>query len=340
MRTAYEADRFEIIDRRSGAHETMKEEVAAGLTADRKYIPSKYFYDSRGSALFERICELPEYYQTRTELAILKKSARQIMRELKRGNLIELGSGANWKIRHLLDAAGARSKIRYIPVDVSESALVGAVEELLCLYPDLAISGIVADFQRETGAVCHEGDSLITFFGGTIGNFTPVDADRFLATLAGAMGERDRLLLGVDMVKDKAVLEAAYNDEQGVTAEFNRNVLAVVNRELKGAFEPDSFDHIAFYNEETESIEMHLRANEDISVEVAELELTVTLQKGETIFTEVSRKFRRETVEAMAARAGLRIANWYTDKKEWFSLVEMKKKKELPRRHEDTEKDF
>ncbi len=327
MRTEYQADRFEIIDRRSEAHETMKDEVGTGLRAEQKYLPSKYFYDSRGSALFERICELPEYYQTRTEMAILKKSARQIMRDMKQGNLIELGSGANWKIRHLLDAAGTRSRIRYIPVDVSESALVAAVEELLCLYPELSISGIVADFEREISAICREGVSLITFFGSTIGNFTPGEADRFLASLAKVMSERDRLLLGVDLVKNRELLEAAYNDEQGITAEFNKNILAVVNRELQADFDLHSFDHVAFFDPRTESIEMHLRANEDMVVDVAGLDLKVRMHRGETIFTEVSRKFRSAAVEAMAAQAGLRIAGWYTDKKEWFALAEMVKKR-------------
>lgn len=326
MRTAYEADRFEIIDRKDGALEDMKREVREGLTAEQKYLPSKYFYDSRGSALFERICELPEYYQTRTELAILKKSSRQIMRELKEGNLVELGSGANWKIRHLLDAAGARSRIRYIPVDVCESALVGAAEELLCLYPELSISGIVADFQREMDRIGLEGDSLITFFGGTIGNFSEAEGQKFLSGLADAMGKRDRLLLGLDMVKQKELLEAAYNDEQGITAQFNKNILSVLNRELNADFVPGAFEHLAFYNSATESIEMHLRARENISVEIAGLELDVTMKRGETVFTEISRKFRRETVEEMAREAGLTIANWYTDRKEWFSLVEMKKR--------------
>ena len=326
MRTAYEADRFEIIDRRDGALEDMKQEVRQGLTAERKYIPSKYFYDSRGSDLFERICEQPEYYQTRTELAILKKSARQIMRELKTGNLIELGSGANWKVRHLLDAAGSRGKIRYVPVDVRESALVGAAEELLCLYPELSISGIVADFQREMDRIGLDGDNLITFFGGTIGNFPAEEGQQFLTSLAGVMGKGDRLLLGVDMVKRKDVLEAAYNDEQGITAQFNRNILAVLNRELSADFDPAAFEHVAFYNEGTESIEMHLRASEDLNVEVTGLDLHLGLERGETLFTEISRKFRRETVEALAREAGLGITNWYTDRKEWFALVEMKKK--------------
>jgi L-histidine N-alpha-methyltransferase len=304
----------------------MKQEVRQGLTADQKYIPSKYFYDSRGSNLFERICEQPEYYQTRTELAILKKSARQIMRDLKTGNLVELGSGANWKVRHLLDAAGSRGKIRYVPVDVCESALVGSAEELLCLYPELSISGIVADFQREMDRIGLDGDSLITFFGGTIGNFTAEEGQQFLTSLAGAMGRRDRLLLGVDMVKRKDVLEAAYNDEQGVTAQFNRNILAVLNRELNADFNTSAFEHLAFYNSGTESIEMHLRASDDLTVEVAGLDLHLEMQRGETVFTEISRKFRRETIEAMAREAGLGIMNWYTDRKEWFSLVEMKKR--------------
>jgi L-histidine N-alpha-methyltransferase len=326
MRSPYEAGRFAIIDRRGpAAQQELKQEVSAGLTAKRKYLPSKYFYDSRGSALFEQICGLPEYYQTRTELSILRSAARSIMRDLKEGSLIDLGSGANWKIRHLLDAAnGSRGNIRYVPIDVCETAIVGASEELLCLYPDLTVSGIVADFLRDPESIAAEGNKLITFFGGTIGNFSKEACAAFLRNIASVMKSRDRLLVGMDMVKDRGMIEAAYNDDEGVTAEFNKNILAVINRELHATFDLSAFEHIAFYNEQTESVEMHLRAVRDVRAEIADIDMSVNIGMGETIFTEISRKFRKESFEASAAEAGLRITRWYQDRRRWFGLAELK----------------
>ena len=208
MISAY-SDRLEIIDCRSATgRNMMKGDARQGLTADQKYLPSKYFYDSRGSALFERICLLPEYYQTRTELALLKRTARALIEGLREGNLIELGSGSNWKIRHLLDAAnGSRSRIRYIPVDICEAALIGSAEELLCLYPDLCVSARVADFQTEMEHMEIEGDKLITFFGSTIGNFKDAERSQFLKQLSGAMNLHDRLLIGLDLVKRRDILK-------------------------------------------------------------------------------------------------------------------------------------
>ena len=330
MRTADNTDRFEIIDCRSGtaAGEEMKREVYAGLTAAQKHLPCKYFYDSRGSALFERICGLPEYYPTRMELSILKSASRQLMRGMDGGSLIELGSGSNWKIRRLLDAAnGCLPRLRYVAVDVCESALLGSAEELLHLYPDLRVSAIVSDYRCALDRIGRDGDRLITFFGGTIGNMDDQEARSFLSSIAAAMGRRDRLLIGADMVKQKDILEAAYNDDQGVTAEFNKNILSVMNRELRAAFDPSCFEHEAFYREDRECIEMHLRANRDLSVEIQDLDLEIEMKQGETIFTEVSRKFRRETLEETAADAGLRITEWFTDRKKWFSVVEFVKKR-------------
>jgi L-histidine N-alpha-methyltransferase len=328
MKTAYDAERFEIIDwTADSAHEHMKQEVREGLTAERKYLPSKYFYDSRGSVLFEQICQLPEYYPTRTELSILKKIAPAVMKELKEGSLIELGSGANWKVRHLLDAAdGSRGKIRYIAVDVCESTLVGSTEELLCLYPDLCVTAIVADFHRKLGNIGATGSKLLTFFGSTIGNFSNEESDAFLRSIAALMKPKDRFLVGLDLAKRKQTLEEAYNDGTGITAQFNKNILSVINRELNSDFNPSSFNHLAFYNETSQCIEMHLEANEDVSIEIADLELEVSLKQGETILTEISRKYEREGVERMASQAGLRIKRWYSDRKEWFALVELVKK--------------
>lgn len=329
MKTAYDAGRFELIDWTVDfAHENMKREVRAGMSAERKYLPSKYFYDSRGSALFEQICQLPEYYPTRTEMEILKKIAPTVMKDLKAGSLIELGSGANWKVRHLLDAAdGSRGGIRYVAIDVCESTLVGSSEELLCLYPDLCITAIVADFQHQIRDIRTPGNKLLTFFGSTIGNFSNAESEKFLRAVAGLMQPKDRFLIGIDLVKVKETLEDAYNDSMGITAQFNKNILSVINRELNSDFDPASFNHVAFFNEASQCIEMHLAANEDVSIAISDLEMEVGMKRGETILTEISRKYDREGVERLASRAGLRVKRWFSDRKGWFALVELMKTK-------------
>ncbi len=325
MRTIYETDRFEIIDRTDETQEDMKREVLRGLTARQKWIPSRYFYDSRGSALFEQICRLPEYYQARTEMSLLRENANSIMDGMHDADFIDLGSGANWKIRHLLDAAdGRRGGIRYVPVDVCEAAIIGAAEELLSLYSNLRVSGIVGDFGQAVSGMEHGRRKLITMFGGTIGNFREEDAPHFLTRIGGRMTREDRLLVGLDLVKDKEIIEAAYNDDQGVTAEFNRNILAVVNRMFNANFAPSMFDHVAFFNGMTQSVEMHLRAQKDAVVEIADLSFEISITAGETIFTEVSRKFTRETADRMTGGVGLRISRWFTDPKAWFALAEMR----------------
>lgn len=327
MKPAFTDDRLKIINCMTDvAHEELKREIREGLTAHRKYLPCKYFYDGCGSALFERICRLPEYYQTRVELSILRTVAQTIMKDLNMGSLIELGSGSNHKIKILLDAAnGSRSRIRYVPVDVCEPALKQAALDLLDCYPDLTVAGIVADFHRNMDRIMVEGDKLITFFGSTIGNFTRKESSAFLRNIANAMEPRDRLIMGMDMVKKKEILETAYNDAQGVTALFNKNILLNMNRELNASFDLQAFDHLAFYNEDRECMEMHLRANVNVSVPISALDLTVVIKKGETILTEICRKFRRSAVEEMAADAGLRITRWFADRKEWFALVELMK---------------
>ncbi len=303
---------------------TVFSDVRRGLTAPQKHLPSKYFYDSRGSALFERICALPEYYLTRTELALLRSVSREIMRDVQSGSLIELGSGANWKIRTLLDAAdGALGRIRYVPVDVCEQALRNAAENLLDLYPGLTVSGRVADFHGNLDILAVMRPKLILFFGSTIGNLTPDESGCLLNALSGVMHPGDRLVIGMDLIKEKKILEAAYNDRQGVTAAFNRNILLVLNRETGSCFDPAQFDHVAFFNEEAGQIEMHLRAVQDLCVPVRQLGLEVRLRRGETIRTEISRKFRRETIDTMARFSGLKISAWHTDPREWFGLVEM-----------------
>lgn len=306
----------------------IRKDILHGLTASQKFIPSKYFYDARGSQLFEEICVLPEYYPTRTEMSILKHGAPDIMSSFQNGDLVELGSGANWKIRMLLDAADESKlpTLRYVPVDVSETTLIAASEELLEIYPELEVLGIVADFTRHMDVIPHDRPKLIVFFGSTIGNFNEEESITFLRRVSNSMKPGDRFLMGLDMLKPKKTLEEAYNDSQGITSEFNKNVLSVLNRELNANFNLSYFDHIAFFDEEKEQVEMHLRANRNVLVEISDLELIVELEKGETIHTEICRKFSRASAEQMVCEAGLIITQWFSDAKEWFSLAELRLK--------------
>jgi len=300
-------------------------DVTAGLNASKKYIPSKYFYDERGSQLFEEICGLPEYYPTRTEMSILKLSAPIIMKSFDNGDIVELGSGANWKIRMLLDAAGPSklSGLRYIPVDVSETALTEAAEELLKIYPGLKVLGIVADFTIHLEDVPDDRRKLIFFLGSTIGNFDEQMRETFLKLVAGTMTEGDSFLVGFDMLKPERTIEAAYNDKRGITSEFNKNILRVINRELHADFKPSHFDHVAFFNRDRERIEMHLRANRNTTVNIDDLNLALNIVKDETIHTENSHKFSRDGVRHLVKKSGLDIRNWYSDDKGWFSLAEL-----------------
>lgn len=306
-------------------HDDIKEDVLSGLTASQKFIPSKYFYDARGSDLFEKICCLHEYYPTRTELSILRDVAPSIMHYFTDGDIVELGAGANWKIRTLLDIVPKNkiSNLRYIPVDVSEAALEASSEELLRMYPGLNLLGIVADFTRHLEMIPGGRKKLFVFFGSTLGNFKEDESDIFLKSVAGSMGKGDRFLLGIDMLKPRDILERAYNDSSGVTAEFNKNILNVLNRELEADFDLDNFDHRAVFNAEEGRIEMYLQANVDVVAEIGALGLTVELEEGERILTEVCRKFTKGSVDQMAFNAGLNVTKWFSDPKGWFSLVEM-----------------
>ena len=300
-------------------------DVRRGLTGVQKYISSKYFYDARGSVLFDRICNLPEYYLTRTELALLQSIARELTRDFENGDLVELGSGANWKIRILLDALGRarRATTRYVPVDVSETALLAAARHLLKLYPELEVTGVVADFTRDLHQLPTDRSKLLLFFGSTIGNLNEAESQIFLRAVADTLSDGDRFILGLDMLKSPEIVEAAYNDSQEVTAAFNKNVLLVLNRELRATFDPDDFDHVAFFNEDEERIEMHLRANRRVDVEIRDLDNSVRLEKGETIVTEICRKFSRASAGNMLNSAGLDIMRWHTDPKGWFSIAEV-----------------
>jgi L-histidine N-alpha-methyltransferase len=301
----------------------LADDVLDGLTRPFKELPPKHFYDERGSELFEQICDLPEYYPTRTEMQILAERADEIVAETSAGELVELGSGAADKARVLLGAmqrAGTLS--RYVPLDVSEAALEESARTLVDEYDGLEVHGVIGDFERHLDGVPEvNGDArLVALLGGTIGNFPPGTRRRLLRKIGGLLGDGDRLLLGTDLVKDPAVIEAAYDDADGVTAEFNRNVLRVINRELDANFPIEQFDHVAFFDTDREWIEMRLRAREPCTVEIEQVGLTVEFAAGEELRTEISAKFTRQRVEADFAAAGLALERWYTDEDDLFAL--------------------
>ena len=306
------------------ATNTMAQDVLKGLMADQKYIPSKYFYDARGSKLFELICNLPEYYLTRTELRLLSTHANDIMRGFQQSDIVELGAGGNRKVRTLLDASGpsCRSDVRYIPVDVCCPALMESAAQLAKVYPEVTVNGIVADFTRDLRRLQSDRPKLVLFLGSTMGNLDEGETLSFLQEVAAMLNQGDRFLLGLDMVKPVEIIEAAYNDSRSVTAEFNKNILLVINRELGATFNLANFDHVAFFDERKEQIEMHLRARQDICVDLKSLRVSVALKKGETIRTEICRKFRRAGAQSMIRDAGMEVSHWYSDPKGWFSLIE------------------
>ena len=306
--------------------EKMLDDIFQGMTRREKSIPPKYFYDARGSRLFDQICITPEYYPTKTELSILDQSAAEIMQIFfeEGGDLIELGSGSNQKIRKLLDGMPrpGLSRVRYVPVDISRTCLLESAGELLDDHENLTILGVLADFTRHL-CVLPRGKKLLTFFGGTIGNFTEWEALNFLRSVRAMMNSDDRFLLGMDMVKPIELIEAAYNDRQGVTCDFNRNILAHIDRELGADFDPEDFEHVAFFNTGTGCVEMHLKARRNITARIEDLGLSVEIKESETIHTEISRKFSREGAQRLFQEAGLSVSRWFTDPKGWCSLVEL-----------------
>ncbi|MFJ6620529.1 L-histidine N(alpha)-methyltransferase [Kitasatospora sp. NPDC091335] len=299
----------------------LRHDVQLGLTSEPKWLPPKWFYDARGSELFEEITRLPEYYPTRAERAILTAGAGEIAAATGARTLVELGSGSSEKTRLLLDALRALGTLEtYVPVDVSESALTAAGAALAAEYPGLAVHGVLADFTARLGLPPEGGPRLVAFLGGTLGNLLPHERAVFLRGLRAALDPGDFLLLGTDLVKDPAVLVAAYDDASGVTAEFNRNVLNVLNRELGADFDPDAFEHVARWDAEQEWIEMRLRSLRSQTVKIPALDLPVHFAGGEELRTEVSAKFRRERVAGELAAAGLRLSHWWTDPEGRFGL--------------------
>jgi L-histidine N-alpha-methyltransferase len=313
---------------------SLRADALAGLTATPKSLPPKWFYDAQGSALFEKITELPEYYPTRAERSILRAAATEIAQLSRARVLVELGSGSSEKTRLLLSALrAAGSLLAYVPVDVSESALVLAEEALAVEYPGLAVHAVVSDFEQYLGlepsattpapagqAGPAGGPRLVAFLGSTIGNMVPAERAAFLGRVRASLRPGDSFLLGTDLVKDAGVLVAAYDDAAGVTAAFNKNVLAVLNAELGADFDLDAFEHVALWDPANEWIEMRLRSATAQLARVRDLDLEVRFAAGEEMRTEVSAKFRRAGVEAELAAAGLALRAWWTDPLDQFGL--------------------
>jgi L-histidine N-alpha-methyltransferase len=302
---------------------TLAEDVLDGLTRPFKELPPKHFYDARGAELFDRICELPEYYPTRAERSILEERSAELAELTLATELVELGSGTAAKTRVLLDALRAAGTLeRYVPVDVTEEMVRSCAKSLVDEYPGLRVHGVIGDFERHLRHVPPPaGSRIVAFLGGTIGNFPPGSRRRVLREIARLLRPEDHLLLGTDLVKDPRTMQAAYDDSQGVTAEFNRNVLHVLNRELQAEFDPDDFEHVALFDREQEWIEMRLRARREVTSQVHALNMTVHFDAGEELRTEISAKFTPERVEGDLAAAGLQIVRWLTDREERFALT-------------------
>ena len=299
----------------------LRADVRSGLASPPRELPPKWFYDERGCDLFEQITRLPEYYPTRREREILAREAPTIARLAGADTLVELGSGTSEKTRLLLDAmAGAGSLRRIVAFDVSEPAIRAATAALAGEYPDASVSGVVGDFDHHLDRLPGGGRRMVAFLGSTIGNLRPGQRKRFLADVASGMEPGDSLLLGTDLVKPRARLEAAYDDAAGVTAQFNKNVLSVLNRELGADFDPARFDHVARFDEDNEWVDLGLRSRRAHTVAVPDPGITVDLDEGEVIRTEISAKFRRGGVDAELAAAGLELAEWWTDTRSDFAL--------------------
>jgi len=299
-------------------------DVIAGLTATRKSLPPRYFYDDLGSQLFEQICELDEYYLTRTEKAILAESAAQIAALAGESELVELGSGSAVKIRMLLDAwQEAGYGLHYLPIDVSAGILEASARDLLAAYPVLSVRGLVGTFEL---ALARLGppklpNRTICFLGSTLGNLDRTQCDRLFAAVAAALAPGDHFLLGVDLHKDTPTLEAAYDDARGVTARFNCNMLAHLNHRFAGDFDLDGFEHLAFYNEAARQVEIYLVSRRAQRVHLAKLGLTVMFAPGERLLTEISRKFEARALGGDLARHGLAVVHTFSDPARRFAVL-------------------
>jgi L-histidine Nalpha-methyltransferase len=303
------------------AAQALRRDVRDGLTQTPKSLPPKWFYDAVGSDLFDQITRLPEYYPTRAEAEILRARAAEIAVASEADTLVELGSGTSEKTRIVLDALRDNGSLRrFIPFDVDSSVLTAASEAIGTEYPGIEIDAVCGDFEEHLAEIPSVGRRLVIFLGSTIGNLTPGPRARFLSALSDTLQPGDALLLGTDLVKDTGRLLRAYDDAAGITALFNKNVLAVVNRELDADFDIDAFEHVARWNAEQERIEMWLRASTSQRVHVGALDLKVDFAAGEQMLTEVSSKFRPTGVAAELRAAGLRRTHWWTDEAGDFGL--------------------
>jgi L-histidine N-alpha-methyltransferase len=304
----------------AAARRTLAEDALDGLTRPAKELPPKHFYDARGSELFDRITELPEYYPTRAERTVLEARAAEIVARTGARELVELGAGTAAKTRVLLDTDAID---RYVPFDVDGGIVQDTAAALADEYPGLDVEGVTGDFEGDLDQIPPPepgAPRIVAFLGGTIGNFTPGSRRRFLRELAARLDEDSYLLLGTDLVKDPAVLEAAYDDSQGITAQFNLNILRVLNRELDADFDLDNFEHVAFYDEARGWIEMRLRARRAATVHIPAVDLVIEFGRGEEIRTEISAKFTPERVRGDLAAAGLELVEWMTDPEGLFAL--------------------
>ena len=299
----------------------LREDVLKGLTAEFKELPPKWFYDDHGSQLFDQITRLPEYYPTEAERSILRDHAMDIAAASGADTFVELGSGTADKTRVLLDAFAKTGQIdTFVPFDVSGGILRSSSEELLDEYPNMEIHGVVGDFEHHLGAIPTGGRKLTALLGGTVGNFAPGPRKGLLTDIVGGMQKGDTLLLGTDLVKDHDRLVRAYDDSQGVTAEFNKNVLTVMNRELGANFDLDFFEHVARFDTENEWMDLRLRSLRAQTVEVPALDLTVEFAEGEEMRTEISAKFRKERVADELSTVGLELIEWWTDDNDDYAL--------------------
>jgi len=302
--------------------DTLGNIVKAGLLANPRTLPSKLFYDERGSTLFEQICELPEYYQTRTEHRLLLTWADEIVKLSGAEELVELGSGAATKTRLLLDAMAQADQLRYyVPFDVDESIVRRVSEELAQEYPGIQIHGVVGDFLVHLEHIPEGGKRLVVILGGTIGNLPTIAARDFLADVNTEMTSGDFFLLGVQLITDPHRLEAAYNDQKGITARFNKNILRVLRNQLGAQCDSDNFDHVARYNANDHRIEMWLRSSQDQTLEIPNLDFSISLKKDEEIRTELSTKYDRPLTENLLVSSGFKLVKWYNDPDQLIGLA-------------------
>ena len=301
----------------------IRKEIIKGLTSKQKYISSKFFYNEKGSKLFEDITRLPEYYPTRTEKQILKEIAPELMSNLHNIDIVELGSGDCSKISILLKSIPTENleTVNYIPVDVSKSAIYESAQSLMEIFPGLSINGLVADFMNQLEIIPDNRKRMFCFLGSTIGNFTKDVTNDFLKNLSNNMNSGDTLLLGVDLVKPIQILHDAYNDSQNVTANFNKNILNVINDLIDSDFDINDFEHKAFFNQKKSRIEMHLIAYKDVTITLPYSKSKIEISKGENIHTENSYKYTPEKIIEFENISGLKIKETYTDPNNWFALV-------------------